>query len=284
MRTVALNRPAPGQHIRLPLAETALLAFSFNPVDVVFRRRHTALVLSFRDGATIELADFFVNEGIPSRTAVLADGTRMEVVELLTLFAPHLLVPPGASLSEFTSSAFSSPKYFPPASPGNGAELPHHHPVMDLSAFAEEEEFLLSPERLQADDTARHNLVPVYQEIIFRDGDIIIGPSIYGTFFPLGAESALHLHLDNSEAEMLDLDDLIARLPGLFPDQSPIRIVAVTGGLENSVIMEGERLSDVLETVPLEGLGTTQFDSYAYRTGSGAVVAVYVETLLHLLR
>jgi len=274
MRTVPLVRPTPGQYVRLPLTGTASLVFSFNPTDAVFRRQCEALLLSFRDGATLELTDFFVDGAIPSLMAVLADGTRMAVTELLALFAPHLVLPPGVTLSNFSASDF----------PTDNAESSQCPVATDLSGLVHEEEFLISPEWVQTDDAARHNLVPVYQEIIFRDEEIIIGPSIYGSFFPLGPESALHLHLDNSEAEMLDLDDLIARLPSLFPEQSPIRTVAVTGGPENSVIIERKRLSNALETVPLEGLGTTLFDRYTYRTDAGAIVTVYVETLLHLLR
>ena len=269
MRSVPLVRPAPGQHVYLPLAGVKQLTFSFNLTDVVFRKQRNALLLTFHDGATLELLDFFPEGEVPSLVAVLADATRMDALELLTLCAPHLILPQGV---KFLDTVADCPAPVQPPT------------VADLSALAAEEEFLLSTEPVQASDAARHNLVPVYQEIIFQEDEIIIGPSIYGSLFPLGGESALHVHLDNSEAEMIDMDDLIARLPRLFPHQPPIRVIAVTGGPENNLIMDGKRLTDILETGPLEGLGTTQFDHYTYRAGRQTAIEVYLETLLRLIR
>lgn len=268
VRTATLIRPAPGQHRELPLAGLDALALSFSPSDAVFRRRDDALHLTFGNGATIAVTGFFTGNAIPSLSVTLADGTRMDAAEMLTLFAPHLALPSASGLDSFAAA---------------NAGKPRGKAVADLSVLADDENFLFSPENARADDAARHNLLPVYQEVILRDGEITIGPSVYGNLFSIGAETALHIHLNNSEAEMLDLDDCIARLPGLFPGGPPVRAIAVTGGEDNRVILNGANLSAPRATTPLEGLGTTQFDRYTYRHG-GITLALYIETILQVAR
>lgn len=263
MRALRLNRPEAGRHIRAALSDRVAIAFSFNPGEAIFQRRGASLVLLFLHGASIEIPDFFSGWNIPSLSVTLADGTRMDAAELLALFAPHLALPPAAGLSAFTAGAGNQT--------GGG---------VDLSALAAEEELLLSPEKARADDSARRNLFPLYQEVIFRDGEITIGPSVYGTLLLIGAETGLHIHLGGNEPEMLDLDDLIGRLPGLFPESPPVRAVAITGGADSRVILDGKRLSTALETVPVSGLGTTLFDRYEYRRPSGGLLALYIETIL----
>ncbi|SBW04965.1 hypothetical protein KL86DPRO_20405 [uncultured delta proteobacterium] len=269
MRTIALTRPAPGQHHTLPLAGLDALVLSFNPSDAVFRRRDDALRLTFGDGATIAVTGFFTGDAIPPLPVTLADGTRMDAAEMLALFAPHLALPPASGLESFAAGGEKQPRGKVPA---------------DLSGLAADEEFVFSPENAQADDGARHNLQAVYQEVVFSDDEITIGPSVYGTLFTIGTETALHIHLNNNEAEMLDLDDCLARLPGLFPDSPPVRAIAVTGGADNRVILDGASLSGPLETAPLAGLGTTQFDRYAYRYGGGMMLALYIQTILQVAR
>ena len=268
MRATTLIRPRSGSHAVMPLAGTGTLVFSFSPAGVVFRQRDTSLLLSFPDGASLELAGFFPDGAIPALAIILADGTRMDAAEMLTLFAPHLALPPAFGL----------------AAHGGGRGTAPIAPPADLSALAAEEELLLSPENARADDSARNNLLPVYQEVIFRDGEITIGPSVYGNLLPIGEETVLHVHLDNNEAETLDMDDLIPRLPGLFPENQPIRAVAVTGGADNRVILTGKNLSPIRETIPLRGLGTTQFDRYEYRPRTGGLMALYIQTILPVSR
>ena len=269
MRSVSLVRPAPGQRVQTPLGDSNALVFSFNPAETVFRRRADSLLLFFADGASLELPGFFPGEGLPLIAVFLADGTRMDAAELLALFAPHLVLPPGSDLSALA---------------GAGASFPQGMGLADFTGFAVEEDVLLSPEHAQTDDVARCNLIPVYQEIIFRDGEITIGPSIYGALFSVGGETGLHVQLGNSEAEMLDVDDFVFRLPGLFPEHPDLCCLAVTGGPENRVILDGRRLSPVLETVPLKGLGTTQFDHYEYRTTMQEPLVLYLETILLVAR
>lgn len=269
MRTATLTRPAPGQHYTLPLAGLDALVLSFSPSDAIFRRRGDALHLTFGNGATLAVTGFFAGDAIPPLPVTLADGTRMDAAEMLALFAPHLALSAASGLDGFAAG---------------GAEQPRGKVPADLSVLAADEEFVFSPEDARADDGARHNLQAVYQEVIFRDGEITIGPSVYGTLFTIGPETALHIHLNNSEAEMLDLDDCLARLPGLFPDSPPVRAIAVTGGADNRVILDGARLTGPGETAPLAGLGTTQFDRYAYRPVGGAPIELYIQTIVQVAR
>ncbi len=262
MRTTALSRPPAGQRLALPFDGTAALAFSFSPAEAALRRRGNDLLLKFPDGAALELRDFFPCRGIPAVPVTLADGTVMDAGEFLAIFAPDIALQAASGLNGFSRTR--------QAGPGES-----------LSGLAAEEEDVLFSADLRADASSYQNLTPVYQEVIFQDGEVTIGRSIYGNLFSLGRDTALHVHLDNAEGEMLDMDTLIARLPGRFPENEPIRAIAVTGGADNTVILDGARLSPPKGTAPLPGLGTTQFDRYAYRVGE-APLALYLETILKL--
>ena len=268
MTVITLHRPTAGTRTRVSLDGRSELIFSCNPAEATFSRRGSALRLRFGDGASIEIQDFFSEAGIPSLTVILADGMRMDAVEFLALFAPTLSLPTGTGLSGFAGGNMPEP-----ARQSSGTLAP---------LAAEEEDLLFNPGNAQASDAARRNLVPVYQDVVFRDGEITIGPSIYGNLLPIGGATGLHIHLDNREAEMLDMDSFIARLPGLFPEES-VAAIAVTGGPDNRVILNGANLSAVQGTVPLDGLGTTQFDRYAYRHGKTRLT-LYLETILALAR
>lgn len=262
-----LSRPAAGCGVRVPLAAREELALSFNPSDAVFRKKDSALLLFFSDGAFIEIPDFFQDGGIPRLGVVLADGSRTDAAELLALFAPGIALQSSAGLSGYARESALS------AGPG----------LTDLASLAGGDEGYLAFTEAALDDTARQNLLPVYQDVEFRDGEIVFGPSVYGNFLRLGEETLLHVHLDNSEEETLDMDSLIARLPNQFPGRGSVRHIAVTGGANTRILLDGAKLSNRRETVPLEGFGTTQFDRYEYRPGPEGTLALYIETILPVI-
>ena len=264
MRSITLTRPPAGSQALVPYAGEDELVFSFNPAEAVFSRRGDSLHLWFSDSGSLEIRSFFPGQGVPAPSVILADGMRMDALEFLSLFAPRLSLPTGAGLSAIAGER--------PAT-GHGSLAP---------LAAEEDAVFLSPENAAASDTARHNLLPVYQEVIFQDGEITIGPSIYGNLLPIGESMGLHVHLNSSEDEMLDMDSFIAKLPGLFPENPPVSAIAVTGGQGNRVILTGKNLSSRQGTGPLEGLGTTQFDRYIYRYGPAAALTLYIETILQI--
>lgn len=265
---VPLARPQPRQHLTVPLAGHDSLAFGFDPATALFTQRGDILYLGFRDGGSIAVQGFFSGGAVRPLRIALEDGTRMDAVELLALYAPRITLHMPQDLSGHA---------------GSGGTTATGLGLNDLASLAEGEESLLDFSAPPPEDTARQNLLPVYQEVEFKDGEIVFGDSIYGNLLPFGAEKLLHIHLDNNEGEMLDLDGLISKLPGMFPDSASVQTIAVTGGANNRILIDGPRLSERRETVPLEGFGTTQFDRYEYRAGQKTVLALYIEIVLRLV-
>ena len=274
MHPVLLARPHPRKHITVPLAGHDALFFGFDPATAVFTQRGDNLYLGFRDGGSIAVQGFFAEGAVRPLRIELEDGTRMDAVELLALYAPRIQLRMPPELSGLSGHAVSGTT---PA----GLGLEELAPLAAVGA--EGEDSLLDFTAAPPEDTARKNLLPVYQEVEFRDGEIVFGDSIYGNFLPFGTGKLLHIHLDNAEGEMLDLDGLIAKLPGMVPDAAAVRDIAITGGVNNRIILNASRLSERKETIPLEGFGTTQFDWHEYRAGSGIVLSLYIETVLHVI-
>lgn len=281
MHPVALARPQPRQHVTVPLAGYGALLFGFDPATALFTQRGDILHIGFGDGGSIAVQGFFSGGAVRPLPVFLEDGTRMDAMELLALYAPRiaLRIPPelsGHTRGGEARPAFSAPPDGSAASAGLGLE--------GLASLAGGEEPYLAFSASPPEDTSQQNLLPVYQEVEFREGEIIFGFSIYGNLFPLGGGTLLHVHLDNAEGEMLDMDGLIAKLPGMFPDTVTISGIAVTGGADNRILLDGSRLSERKETIPLEGFGTTQFDRYEYRPAPEFFLALYIETILRIAR
>lgn len=264
---VILGRPQPRQHITVPFAGHDALAFGFAPAAALFTQRGDMLSITFRDGGSIAVQGFFSGGYVRPLRISLDDGTRMDTFEFLALYAPRiaLRMPPDL------------------AGHAGGGSTPAGLGLENLAPLAESEDSLLDFTIPPPEDTARQNLTPVYREVEFRDGEIVFGDSIYGNLLPFGAEKLLHIHLNNNEGEVLDMDGLIAKLPGMFPDSAPVRNIAVTGGASNRILLDGRRLSERKETAPLEGFGITQFDRREYRTGSGAALTLYIEIVLRIV-
>lgn len=268
---VNLARPQPRQHLTVPFAGHDSLAFGFDPAMALFTQRGDILYLGFRDGGSIAVQGFFSGGAVRPLRVILEDGTGMDAVELLALYAPRITLRMPPDLSG------QSPHT------GGGGTTATGLGLKGLASLAEGEDSLLDFSAPPPEDTARQNLLPVYQEVEFKDGEIVFGDSIYGNLLPFGAEKLLHIHLDNNEGEMLDLDGLIAKLPGMFPDSTSVRTIAVTGGANNRILIDSPRLSERKETVPLEGFGTTQFDRYEYQAGQKTALTLYIEIVLRIV-
>src|SRR5208282_2562452 len=92
---VAVHEPAPGERAVIEVIPNQPLIFDFNPLDLMASQHDGSVVLTFPDGAQIELHDIVGPCGVQPTPFQLPDGTVITPGDLLQAFHLEVLGPCG---------------------------------------------------------------------------------------------------------------------------------------------------------------------------------------------
>ena len=103
MNTITLMRPAAGQQVTVSSVNGATFVVNFSANQITLEKADTALVFSFEDGGSINVADFYTEYSKDNTPDFEVDGQLVKGADFFQAFGPDLAPAEGPSTAERSS-------------------------------------------------------------------------------------------------------------------------------------------------------------------------------------